>query len=158
MTNKEFQEHCGNFYLFDARGDGSPNWYVSDYDCDWDQENDRWLMTSRHRALLAPIAQRKYDDLRKRLSDPNSMESRVEKAMAEDTEWQATWRKRQQQRNAKLEAGKRRHAIMEKQKDGSLASRVSFIYDRGIYPQGEFVPKRFTHVSLRFGHGYFFFL
>ena len=79
-------QHALSKACFDARGDGSPNWYVSDYDCDWDQENDRWLMTSRHRALLAPIAQRKYDDLRKRLSDPKFDGIEVEKAMAEDTE------------------------------------------------------------------------
>ncbi len=36
LTNKEFNEHCGNFYIFDSK-----DWYVSDYDCDWDQEKDR---------------------------------------------------------------------------------------------------------------------
>ena len=126
LTNKEFNEHCGNFYIFDGK-----DWYVSDYDCDWDQKNDRWLITSGHKSLLEPLAQREYDALQKRLSDPHSTEAKVEEAMASDPEWQAIWRKRQQQRNTKLEAGKRRHALMEKQEDGRLAPRVSFIYDSG---------------------------
>ena len=33
------------------------------------------------------------------------------------------------QRNTKLEADKRRHALMEKQADGSVTPRVLFIYD-----------------------------
>ena len=94
------------------------------------------VATSGHREWLAPIAHREYDDLQKRLSDPHSTESRVEgrgsrveEAMASDPAWQASWQKRQRQRKTTLEAGKLRHALMEKQKDGSMTPRVLFVYD-----------------------------